>query len=192
MESGTDAAPESSDETIMARIAEGDPVAFAEFYDRHAGLLLGVAQRILNSVDEAEDALQEALSLVWERAPLYNPALGKPLSWALTLTRNKAIDQLRRRQRRLGVLVPVDPTTQRAVTDFRAPDDPLFMDDEMRQIRQAVNTLPPDQRNAIELAYFSGLTHIEVAEAISAPLGTVKARIRRGLMALRDGWEGCL
>jgi RNA polymerase sigma-70 factor (ECF subfamily) len=192
MESGSGAIPAISDESIMARIAEGDAVAFAEFYDRHAGILLGVTRRILDSLEEAEDALQEALCLVWERAPLYNPAHGRPLSWAIALTRNKAIDQLRSRQRRTGVLVPVDPLVQEAVTVFPVSDVPLFMDDELQQVRRAVLSLPPDQRSAIELAFFSGLTHPEVAVAVAAPLGTVKARIRRGLMTMRDGLEGCL
>ena len=192
MESGSAAASANTDEWIMARIAEGDAAAFAEFYDRHSGILLGVARRILNSLEEAEDALQEALALLWERAPLYNPAQGRPLSWAITLTRNKAIDQLRRRQRRVGILIPVDPSVQEAVTGLTDSDQPVFMEDELQQVRRAVQSLPPDQRNAIELAFFSGLTHAEVAAAVAAPLGTVKARIRRGLMTMRDGWEGCL
>lgn len=190
MENTPSTPPVESDEALLARIAEGDTEAFGAFYDRHSSALLGIAYRILEQNEEAEDALQEALTLLWERSSSYTASLGRPLSWAVALTRNKAIDRLRGRQRRLAWVSTTDGELPELPTDQR-PIEPFIHDlDQQRLLRIALNELPTDQRRAIELAFFSGLTHAEVAKAVAAPLGTVKARIRRGMLALRDGLEG--
>jgi RNA polymerase sigma-70 factor, ECF subfamily len=186
-----EAAPlEPSDADLFARVQGGEQAAFAEFYDRHAALLYTVAHRILGGDAEAEDVLQEAAVLIWERAPAYDPRLGRPVAWAITLTRNKAIDRLRARVRK-------DELLSAAAAQADAAAEPAGTGtgetgDMNRLLKTTLGGLPAEQRRAIELAFFGGLSHPEVAAAVGAPLGTVKARIRRGLLALRDQLEARL
>ena len=181
--------PALADVEILARVRGGDMAAFAEFYDRHATLLFSVALRILGDAHEAEDILQEAAVALWERAPLYDPACGKPLSWAVALTRNKAIDRLRATRRKAALH---DAAAGEA--GFGADTEPAAPQATMTSetagfVRTALGTLPAEQRRAIELAFFGGLTQAEIAAQLGLPLGTVKARIRRGMLALRDVLE---
>ncbi|MCW5558778.1 MAG: sigma-70 family RNA polymerase sigma factor [Verrucomicrobiae bacterium] len=178
------------DALLFARIRDGDEAAFAEFYDRHSALLYGVALRILRQEHDAEDVLQEALIALWERAPQYNPALGQPLGWAVALTRNKAIDRLRSIRRRSEVM---DAAAQGSdVPSSREAPFPLgvLASESGEFVNRALDSLSSEQRRAIELAFFSGLTQQEIALRLGEPLGTVKARIRRGMLALRDWLEG--
>ena len=182
-----------ADEALLARIAQGDAEAFAAFYDRHNALLFGIACRILQQESDAQDALQDACVLLWQRAALYNSSLGRPLSWAVTLVRNKSIDRLRSDHRRGAAVnraaedggeLPVSPASL-GVPDAEESDSNLL-------VHNALRTLPQEQQEALSLAFFGGLTHLELATQLGAPLGTVKARIRRGLLALRDALEGRL
>ncbi len=177
-----------SDLDLLGRIADGEQAALAEWYDRHASTLFGLACRILQDTKEAEDVLQEVFLLVWDKAAAFDPAQGRPLSWALTLTRNKAIDRLRATQRRRARLV--EETETDAVEDYpsaAAPAHELVRATERGELlRGALNALPVDQRRAIELAFFDGLTQTEIATVLNEPLGTVKARIRRGMLKLRN------
>lgn len=181
-----------SDEDLMAMIASGDVGAFGQFYDRHSAILFAVALRILDQAEEAEDALQDALTMVWERAALYNPAFGRPLSWAIILTRNKAIDFYRAGKRGREMIITGDGEIPDRPESTDSSSKRYEIDDDLHQVRQAVESLPKDQRIAIELAFFGGRTHSEVAAMTDAPLGTVKARIRRGMLTLKDGLEGRL
>jgi len=186
--------PVASDQDVelLQRIARQDRTAFAEFYDRHATLMFSVAAKILNNTGEAEDVLQETFVQVWEKAARFDPKLGKASSWVATLTRNKAIDRIRASQRRsrlaeqagaeFAIVGEVDDTTNEAIHDH----------DKAKLIQSAIVELPAEQRHAIELAYFSGLTQDEISKKLSEPLGTIKARIRRGLLKLRDRLEGVL
>jgi RNA polymerase sigma-70 factor (ECF subfamily) len=183
---------EATDEALLSGIAQGDCEAFARFYDRHSAALLGLVSRILCDEAEAEDALQEAFVSIWERAGDYRPTLGKPLSWALTVTRNKAIDRLRQRHRHAKVLSDAasEPTWPAAPPlPFVSP---ALMAEDTHAVRTALAQLPREQRHALDLAYFHGLTQAEIATQTGAPLGTVKARIRRGLLQLRDALDGQL
>jgi len=174
---------------LLARIARGDAMAFGEIYDRFAGVLFGLAVRILNNAATAEDVLQEVFVQIWEKAPTYDPQLGKPLTWAVTLTRNRAIDRLRASQRGRK-LVEAATQEQHVADEFSSASDEAVVSREMAgRVRGALSELPADQRQAIELAYFSGLTQTEAAAALNAPLGTVRARIRRGMLQLRDSLE---
>lgn len=175
-----------SDAGLLARIAQGDSQAFADFYDRHSSLFYALLLRILRNEREAEDVLQDACLLIWERAAHYDSNLGKPLSWAIALIRNKAIDRLRsvRRQEHLHDEVMDDLVV--------ISETPEWAGDEARLVRRALAELSPEQRQAIELAFFSGLTHLEIAEKTGTPAGTIKARIRRGMMTMRDALEGQL
>ncbi len=186
-------AMDSSDEELLSRIARGDVDAFGAFYDRHSSLLFGLAVKILCDHHEAEEVLQEALVLIFERALTYDSTLGKPLSWAVTLTRNKAIDRLRSLQRKRRLLNEV--ASKGEVQCGEAINDPLqkaLEGESVGTIHNALAQLPVEQRRAIELAFLGGLTHSEIAERLGDPLGTVKARIRRGMLFLRDCLEGQL
>jgi RNA polymerase sigma-70 factor (ECF subfamily) len=140
----------------------------------------------LNNVKDAEEVVQEAFVQIWEKAASYDERRGKPLTWAMTLTRNKAIDRLRRVQRRNRLHDEVEQEAQiwDRVLD-RDSSDEAAAHETQAIVRSAVIQLSEDQRRAIELAFFSGLTQHEIAKRLDEPLGTVKARIRRGMMKLR-------
>jgi RNA polymerase sigma-70 factor (ECF subfamily) len=172
---------------LLRRTGQGDRQSFEQLYERFSGVLFSTAYRVLNSPEAAEDVLQDVFIQIWEKAPLYDPERGKPLTWAVTLTRNKAIDRLRSVQRRNRLQ---DEVEQEALSfeqfDERNSLDAVESIEKGKLVRDAIKKLSPDQRQAIELAFFSGLTQTEIAERLGEPLGTVKARIRRGMMKLRD------
>lgn len=184
----SDATPDLEAEIeLLRRIGEGNRDAFSQLYDRFNGVLFATAYRVLNNQQAAEDVLQDVFVQVWEKAALYDPTRGKPLTWAITLTRNKAIDRLRsvQRRNRLG------DELEREAETFEQFDDKSSVDvvesaEKGQLVRQAIGKLSKEQREAIELAFFSGLTQTEIAERLGEPLGTVKARIRRGMMKLKD------
>jgi RNA polymerase sigma-70 factor, ECF subfamily len=173
------------DAQLLQRIAQGDRQAFSQLYDRYSGVLYSTTIRILKDPEEASDVLQDVFLQIWEKAGSYDPKLGKPFNWALTLTRNKAIDRLRSLKRRYSFIEEV--TQELADSGHpRSPWNEEFMSSERAAlIRAAVETLPLEQRQAIEMAFLGGLTQNEIAQALQQPLGTVKARIRRGMLKLR-------
>jgi len=180
------AASPISDVDLFARVRWGDPAAFAEFYDRHSALLFGIALKILGNEHDAEDVLQEAAVLIWERSPRYDAAVGQPLSWAVALTRNKAIDHLRSARRRNE---RVEEAAREPITvlapELDSPKQAIAVESG-ESVQSALGSLSSEQRQAIELAFFYGLTQLEIAARLGQPLGTIKARIRRGMMAMRD------
>jgi len=180
---------EISDIELLRRIGLRDRDAFSLLYDRFSGLLFSAALRILNDQKEAEDLLQEVFVDLWHKAAKFDPLLGKPLSWVLTLTRNKAIDRLRASRRR-GELIEEArlSVSQQDVQESRTVET-VEVSERARSIRAALAELPTDQRQAIEMAFFAGLTQTEIAEALGEPLGTIKARIRRGMLKLREKIE---
>jgi RNA polymerase sigma-70 factor (ECF subfamily) len=176
----------AADAALLARVAQHDAGAFADLYDRFAPVLTGVASRILFDARDVEDALQEIFLQVWERAAVYEPALGSPLAWLVTLTRNRCIDRLRALQRRSRTLESLtEATPEPASAPDAAGAGALLAEDGVR-VRAALRQLPAEQTQAIELAFFGGLTQTQVAERLGEPLGTIKARIRRGLLKLRE------
>lgn len=171
---------------LIKRIGQGDRASFEKFYDRYAGVIFSTAYRVLNDQADAEDVTQEVFVMLWDKAAMYDSARGKPLTWAVTMTRNKAIDKLRSVQRRFRLRDEVEKEAQ--TEDFiveRKPFDELESIEKSHLVRNAVMKLNKDQREVIEMAYFSGLTQTEIAEQLNEPIGTVKARIRRGMMKLR-------
>lgn len=193
MQTDAETTRQETDEALFARVRRGDADAFASFYDRHEGLLFGVAWRILMSDADAEDVLQEAAVLIWERAPSYDASLGRPLSWAVTLVRNKAIDRLRSVRRRSDLLARAsEEAGDGGMAGTIGGDDSAVASEVSGSVRQTLKRLPAEQREAIELAFFTGLTQSEIAEHLGQPLGTIKARIRRGMLAMRDALEGAL
>lgn len=178
------------DTELLQRIATGDVKAFAEFYDRHSTLLFSVAVKVLSDLHEAEEVLQDAVRLVWEKAPIYNPSLGKPSSWAVVITRNKAIDRLRVLQRKNEAIALLTAEAESEFATQRHSERGDVLAHETGDLlRGALADLPPEQRLAIELAFFTGLSQAEVATQLGQPLGTIKARIRRGMLTMRDVLE---
>ena len=173
---------------LLRRIARGDRDAFAQFYDQFSGILFATALKILQDAKEAEDVLQEVFLQIWDKAGNYDPNLGKPVTWTITLTRHRAIDRLRSTQRRYKLVEDATPE----LADRQPTTGENFDADSNAIVRTAVKTLPADQRVAIELAFFGGLTQDEISQNLQQPLGTIKARIRRGMMRLRDSLEGKL
>lgn len=174
---------DTHDVELLQAIAAGDEQALARLYDRYRLILFGLTMRILNSRAEAEDVLQETLLQVWRRATDFDPARGKPFTWLVTLTRSRAIDRLRQRAARdrlaesASTLVPDEASD--AVTDT--------LHAEQREIvTRALAQLPEEQREALYLAYYEGLTQSEIAVRLASPLGTVKTRMRSGMMKLRE------
>jgi RNA polymerase sigma-70 factor (ECF subfamily) len=178
-----------SDEIELLRgVARGDREAFARLYDQFAGILYATALKILRDAKEAEDVLQDVFLQIWDKAKNYDPNLGNPITWTLTLTRHKAIDRLRSAQRRYKLVADATPE----LSQNQSQSSDAFNADQNLIIRAAVKNLPSDQRQAIELAFFGGQTQDEISKNLQQPLGTIKARIRRGLMKLRDSLEGRL
>jgi RNA polymerase sigma-70 factor, ECF subfamily len=172
---------------LLKRIGEGDRRSFEELYDRYSGVLFSTAYRVLNSQESAEDVLQDVFVQIWEKAPLYDPTRGKPITWAVTLTRYKAIDRLRASQRRGRLQDEVQRESETSEQfDARSSFDAVASAETGELVRAALETLSADQREAIELAFFSSLTQTEIAERLKEPLGTIKARIRRGMIKLRE------
>lgn len=172
---------------LLQQTGKGNRQSFEQLYERFSGVLFSTAYRVLNNPEAAEDVLQDVFVQIWEKAPLYDPERGKPLTWAVTLTRNKAIDRLRSAQRRNRLQDDVEREAQTFDQfDGRSSLDAVESVEKGKLVREAIQKLSPDQRQAIELAFFAGLTQTEIAEQLGEPLGTVKARIRRGMMKLRD------
>jgi len=171
---------------LLKRIGQGDRRSFEEFYDRFARTLFGVAYRLLGNQEAAEDVLQEAFVLIWDKAPLRSPARGKPLTWAMTLTRYRAIDHLRSLRRRGQLQEDAKEEAQaQEKFDDRSSFQAVASGEQLDLVREAMAKLSAEQREVIELAFFGSLTQTEIAERLNQPLGTVKARIRRGLIKLR-------
>ena len=178
---------QESEIELLRRVGQGDRKSFEDLYDRFSGVLFSTALQILNDHREAEDVVQEVFIQIWDKAKLYDAARGKPLTWAMTLTRNKAIDRLRSAQRRHRLQDQVEKETK--VTNqvtFKDSLEEVEILEKSRLIRAAVLELSREQREAIELAFFSGLTQNEIAQELNQPLGTVKARIRRGMLRLKE------
>jgi len=172
---------------LMQRTGQGDRGSFEQLYERFSGVLFSTALNVLNNQEAAEDVLQDVFVAIWEKAPLYDPVRGKPLTWAVTLTRYKAIDRLRS-LRRKGILHERVEQEAKIFEEHTGNSSLNEVDsaEKSRIVRAAIVQLSPTQREAIELAFFSGLTQAEIAKKLRQPLGTVKARIRRGMRKLRE------
>jgi RNA polymerase sigma-70 factor (ECF subfamily) len=171
---------------LLRRVAQGDQRAFATLYGRLAPALYGMALRMMNDPQEAEDVLQEGFTYLWRKAAAFDPARSSAFAWAVLIVRHKAIDRLRVRQRDQRRRETMTEASElEAPIDERSAQEPAWRE-RSAQVRAALEQLAPEQRAALELAFFGGLTHEQVAERLGAPLGTVKARIRRGLLKMRE------
>jgi RNA polymerase sigma-70 factor, ECF subfamily len=181
----------SADRGALERMSRGDHDALGEIYDRHGRLVYSLALRIVRDQSDAEDVSQEVFSQAWRLAKRYDAARGTVLGWLLTLTRSRAIDRIRGRKSRPEPVM--DDSSLDEIADRLVPqDEQLAWAGQAAQIRAALDGLSTLQRVAIELAFYEGLTHAEIAERLELPLGTVKTRIRQGLLTLRDRLAGVL
>ena len=183
--------PHREARALLQRVAEGEVEAFGALYDHFASTLLGVVMTILRNREEAEDVVQDIFLIVWKRAGSYDPALGAPVSWLMAVARNQAYDRYRSLRRKSEarktkgeeLRVRLEAQVSRSWGGAAAAD-------ELREIQGALDQLSQDQREAIELIYVEGLTQQEVSEKLEEPLGTIKARVRRGLARLRSLFPG--
>lgn len=183
---------EIPDEELVAQLSRQDVQAFEALYDRHGNLAYSVALKILADVQAAEDVVQEVFLRVWRKPHYYDTARGRFVTWLLSVTRNRAIDEQRSRGRRQRFEVGSEPLDGEGPPGHESDDPALaaVLADERSAIRGALSGLPPEQRSAIELAYYKGLTQQEIAQTLGEPLGTVKTRIRLGMQKMRVALAG--
>lgn len=182
----TDFPSVSPDATLVQGLLRRDVHSFEQLYDRHSRVVYSLVLRILRQAASAEEVVQDVFFQLWRNAAHYDSARGPFLPWLLTMARNRALDQLRlkgERQRRHEDQVEELPPVP------VAPDFEHSLDEKRRsaRVRSLMDALQPKQKRAIELAYFEGLSHTEIAESMKEPLGTVKSWIRNGLMRLKEG-----
>jgi RNA polymerase sigma-70 factor (ECF subfamily) len=179
---GTQPPNQRDDAALIARLRDGDENAMADVYDRYSSIVYGVALRVLHDTTAAEDVLQEVFLQLWRRPQIFDAGRGRLAPWLAVIARNRAIDQVRRRPHDEDIdELPIssgvnleDASAQRLAVE---------------KVRGVVAGLPPEQRKALEMAFFEGMTHTEIARKTGEPLGTVKTRIRSALMAVRKAFS---
>lgn len=178
--------PEAAEAELSAGLRSRDPQALARLYDRYASLVHGLVLRIVKSPHDAEEVTQDVFLYAWQRSTQFDAQRGNLAAWLLVLARSRAIDRLRARRSRER---SVEAATAAAAFVPAAPPDPAaatFDAEHRARIERALASLPEAQRQAVQIAFFEGLSHTEVADRIGAPLGTVKTRIRQGMLRLRE------
>jgi len=175
---------------ILHRVARGDRAGFDLLHQRFSGIVYSTIYKVLNDREDTQDVAQEVFAQIWKKARLYEASKGKPLTWVATMARNRAIDRLRSKQRRarLRDAFSEEEKTADFMTQRDAFDD-VAASEAGEVVRSAVLELSDEQRQAIEMAYFGGMTQSEIADNLGEPLGTVKARIRRGMIKLKKKVE---
>jgi RNA polymerase sigma-70 factor (ECF subfamily) len=186
----TGSRPSPADGELIARAAQGEERAIGLLYDRYGPVLYAVAYRIVGQRADAEEVVVEAFAQAWRDAPRFDAGRGSVAGWLTMIARSRALDMVRassRRDRITASAAADRPDAPPAMSEFRSdPGGALDHDERRRQVRQALETLSPPQRQAIELAYFEGLSQSEIAERLQEPLGTVKTRVRLGMQKLRE------
>src|SRR5215211_3165835 len=173
-----------ADEELIPLVERGDAEAFAVLYDRHSRAAYSLAYRMMGERQAAEDLAQDGFLKVWRSATSYRADRGSVRTWILSIVHNRGIDQLRslasrrRTQEKIEASAPTSQPSEAFAESWR--------NSQREQVREALSTLPPEQLKVLELAYFSGYTHVEIAELLGLPLGTVKGRMRLGLKKIRD------
>jgi RNA polymerase sigma-70 factor, ECF subfamily len=168
----------TSDLALVTAIRSGDEAAMATLYDRYSSIVYAVALRVLQDTGAAEDVLQDIFMQLWRKPAAFDASRGNMAAWLAVISRNRAIDALRRRRPEKdidNVVVSVEPDMASDADRSRA----------IGKVRDVLETMATPQRSALEMAYFEGLTHAEIAEKTGEPLGTIKTRIRTGLLSLR-------
>lgn len=175
------------DEELMQRLFLRDLAAFRTLYNRYGNLVYSTSLRVVKDVQIAEDMVQEVFLRLWRKPESYLPQKGRFVTWLTSVTRNRAVDEIRSRNRRYRHETASPEEQERDLPDLEGEDPALTAEltDQRRLVLAAMKNLPPEQRQVIELAYFGGLTQLEIAERTGQPLGTVKTRIRLGMQKLR-------
>jgi RNA polymerase sigma-70 factor (ECF subfamily) len=190
MESSIRPAPSNINPELLAQVTKGDQRAFEELYDQSSSILFTLAARILGNHDEAADLLQEVYLEVWRKAARYDPRRGSPMAWLVTLTRSRAIDRLRSRSAKSPVSVPGETAASTVQANGPSPFEALAIIEVRTLVAQALSELPVAQQKALELAYYEGLSHSEIAVRLNEPIGTIKTRVKLGMHKLKAALEG--
>jgi len=180
------------DAVLMRAIADHDPEALSALYDRYSGILKALVIRVIHDEAEADDLLQEIFMQIWRQASNYSQKKGQALGWIVTLTRRRAIDRLRKRQayHRVTERLELETEHQPDAWLHNRIDDDILQDDLRQFLRQRIESLPALQRQAIDLAFFKGMSQREIAVHTNTPLGTIKTRLELGLRKLYDSVRG--
>ncbi len=192
MEASSRHASSLIDPKLMAQVVKGDYQAFSQLYDQSSSLLYTLVLRILGNRDEAAELLQDIYLEVWRKVARYDVGRGTPMAWLVTLTRSRAIDRLRTRTAQAQTVAgSVDDSAAHLQDQSPGPFD-IQADQELRNlVGKALAELPEAQRQALELAYYEGLSHMEIAARLNQPVGTIKTRIKLGMNKLRAALRGC-
>jgi RNA polymerase sigma-70 factor, ECF subfamily len=174
-----------ADEDLMTLVDDKDPEAFEVFYDRHGGAAYSLAHRIVGDAGMAEDVTQEAFLSIWRSTARFDAARGSVRAWVLGIVRNRAIDALRRAARPAPKLDLDDDAVLESRAASQRTETEAIRRETADRLRQALGLLPREQSQVIELAYFGGFSHSEIADMLGAPIGTVKGRMRLGLEKIR-------
>ena len=176
-----------ADEDLISLLGDGDAQAFALLYDRHSRAAFSLAYRMMGERQASEDLTQNAFIKIWRGAPSYRAGRGGVRTWILSIVRNQGKDQLRYHASRRRTRDKVEASAARSLPSEAFAE--TWRNSQRDRVREALNTLPYEQLKILELAYFSGYTHVEIADLLGLPLGTVKGRMRLGLKKLRDHFE---
>jgi RNA polymerase sigma-70 factor, ECF subfamily len=176
-----------ADEDLISFVGQGDAEAFTTLYDRHGRAAFSLAYRMMGERQAAEDLTQDAFLKVWRSASSYRAERGSVRTWILSIVHNRGIDQIRSQASRRRTQDKIEASTPRSQPSEAFAQ--TWRNSQRDQIREALDTLPPEQLKILELAYFSGYTHVEISELLRLPLGTVKGRMRLGLKKIRDYFE---
>lgn len=170
---------------LLEKAATGDQHAFASLYDETSSLVYSLSMRMLSNVEDAEEVTLDVYNQAWRIAKTFDPMRGTVTAWLMTMTRTRALDKIRARASRQKNVDPM-PVHFDAPSGDDSPEDQSATAEQRRIVMQALAQLPEEQRHALELAYFQGMSHSELAQALGEPLGTVKTRIRLGMIKLRE------
>jgi RNA polymerase sigma-70 factor, ECF subfamily len=179
--SGIEAPDRKDDAALIARMRAGDQSAMADLYDRYSGVVYGVALRVLANTTAAEDVVQEVFLQLWRNPQSFDAERGRLAPWLAVIARNRAIDHLRKRPME-------DDIDELPISTGVDLENDAAQKLAVEKVRGVLSLLPPDQRKALEMAFFEGMTHTEIAGKTGEPLGTIKTRIRTGLLALRKAF----
>jgi RNA polymerase sigma-70 factor (ECF subfamily) len=171
---------------LVAGMAQGLQNSLATFYDRTSPMINGLLRRILEREEDAEEVLLDVYMKAWKNAGAYSEKRGSVQAWLVIMARNAAIDRIRQRRAQPRIVAIESEAGFDIETQDASPEQQTVEAQRRRKVQQLLNELPPEQRQAVELAFFAGLTHAELAERLGEPLGTIKSRIRMGLIRLRS------
>src|SRR5215204_5823614 len=176
-----------ADEDLISLVEAADAEAFATLYDRHSRAAFSLAYRMMGERQASEDLAQDAFLKVWRGASSYRADRGSVRTWILSIVHNRGIDQIRSRASRRRTEERIEASAPRSQPSEAFAE--TLRNSQRDQVREALNTLPPEQLKILELAYFSGYTHLQISDLLRLPLGTVKGRMRLGLKKIRDYFE---